>query len=1672
MVYLHGYPSPAPPRRFMSRTPPFSTQEAAQVKVVVPSAQLRLQTVVLWLFFLGFFNRVFHGQVMTPSLATQTPLPNAGHNYIEDAIEVINPANGSVSLRLQVPVAKERALNFPLYAFRYDSATQFEMGFRPQEGESRGCSVSNQVDGDITPCVTEVFGPYRQSVFNTSGSAIGSTFTLFGPNTYAYSQHSVTIQPNSGQPITCVYNTGYVYEDYSGEIHTLGGVNSNSTGVPSTHDCNVGYFSVPAQPLAGDETIKMVADGVNALPRFTDLSGTTAIPPVGDSLSYDLFGGFQVEDSNGNQRASTGRSGTYVGFDPGHPSKNPTLYFPGLAAPYVYTTKQLRATYNPTSGPNIGTPSGSNSFCTGSGPDSAYLTLVEVVTKLQLPDGRAYLFDYDPKFGLLSKITYPSGAWARYTWAAIPNAQGIGYEMPPDNFYSINGATSHQRPNNTGTQCGYVFDYPAIVKREVSVDGQNIAVEQDFDYRTAWVPSSPTQWSSKSTSVITKDLLRTGTPSFETVYNYLPLHITPTYGDPATYSPNTLEDTIVTKDFDGHMLTTSVKRWDSSNRLAGECTILDDGSISGTFYSYKSYYWDQNGFTVGGSGELWNQTNLRTNIASFDYGTLDATCIKPTALPDREIQIDYAIFPNTAKWPTFTLTANNDNSGKVWSPAAITDRISVMRTYERGTLVAQTNYNYDETPLQAVQAPLGHDEQLYSSTSKESRGNLTSIKHMCFGNTQACASSTTRAGYDSTGQVVAETDSNQNTTTFSYTDNFVSPSRGQTNSLLTHMSLPQVGSTVNEVFYSYDFSGGTLHSTTDANKKVTSYEHNDVWNRLTDSHMPDGGSTASRFFDIGSNPSVVSTVQMDGVNQLRDTTTMDGFGRIILSRRDDPLGTVFVDNTYDGLGRVWSKSNPYRTAGKVTPDVTSNEYDALGRLRLRILPDLNQTRQEFLGPIEVSTNELKHPWRRTYDAIGHLGSVQEPNGNLTKYSYDGLGNLSGVDQGGSSGEISRVRSFTYDSLSRLTSATNPETGKVSYAYDNGGTLCSGDIAAPCSKTDVRGVTTTYSYDSLNRLTGRFSIAANPVKTPGSVSAGKSSCFMYDHGTGTNIDNGVGRLTAEWTQLGPCPVGAVSIPTNALSYRLMGGYDPLGRLTSETSCALAPCALEDLTTMVYTYDFAGNQTGTNSGIMSGSSLAAGLAWSTGFDAAGRPNQVKASFADASHPDLLFQANEQTLQALGVPYGPFGILNAQYGLQSSASSQQAVLSESRGYDNRMRLVSKTVTGNPASAGAPPSSPTGPTVAAGPTLHVASSVSFGAMVPITLTVGCSSKCGAGDIFIDGQNFQGGRLSDGGTITFAERTTNLELGAHQVTGDYSSEDGSTHTTLDPVTFQIVAPAATDIPVTISLNSTDLAAGLITASASKGYEDGQIVGYWSLDNQPGVYFTAFGSDLQSFPLGSGLSPGAHQIDVLYYGSPKYASSSARLVFNTGSGSPTLAMSPSPIHVNGTALLTFSVPCATQCGSLSFTVDGANWRGSGVSDGGSIILSLGERYFAAGTHVIAMTYGGNLNSPSGDLPPLSFDTNTPAALSVQPVMSPSGETTVAAGQSIVLSATQGYYNGPTSGTRFLDGMYAGGFSVQDNNPMMYQLPTNLSIGDHHYEVHYGGTASYQSSQNGVTIHVQ
>lgn len=163
---------------------------------------------------------------------------------------------------------------------------------------------------------------------------------------------------------------------------------------------------------------------------------------------------------------------------------------------------------------------------------------------------------------------------------------------------------------------------------------------------------------------------------------------------------------------------------------------------------------------------------------------------------------------------------------------------------------------------------------------------------------------------------------------------------------------------------------------------------------------------------------------------------------------------------------------------------------------------------------------------------------------VTLYSYDALGNLTCVEQHGNVSGTGcsappgsdatspwRVRRFTYNSLSQLTNATNPESRAIAYAYDNNGNVL--------TKTDARGITTTFSYDGLNRLTGKSYSNGDPAVS-----------YAYDQGV-----NGIGRRTGMADQAG----------SEAWSYDTMGRIVSDQRTTSGVS-----------KTAAYTYNLDGSE----------------------------------------------------------------------------------------------------------------------------------------------------------------------------------------------------------------------------------------------------------------------------------------------------------------------------------------------------------------------------------------------------------------------------------------------------------------------------------------------------------------
>ncbi len=987
--------------------------------------------------FILIFTPFAVAQVANVTNTTSTPIPGAGHDYINMLTETVNPPNGSVSLRIQVPTPKARALSIP-FSFNYDSnGTHFVV--------PAGNGLSWSSDASSNPPVPYIFG----------GGWSYSIPTLT-------SQGVALTQVVNGKSVFCDYRAGFVFRDRSGARHSLGLLNTIKN---TTTACET-YFTVDPVTSAQEGPYQANLDNSSGTITIADPSGT-----VYTFLSGGNSTPSSIQDRNGNVAGccgdDAGRAVVTLAYSTTSPNTPTTVTVTGLSNPYTITSGTASSNFT------IATTLLDASPCAGPTSLSNGQTQ-STFTAITLPNGKSFQFQYDSTYGLLTKVVYPSGGYVSYTWGLNTQSDVVTVKQS-DNF-----------------TCHYRYDSFAVMHRYVSFDGTNVALQQDFSYSTTWNTSpAASQWTAKQTTVTTHDLLRPGQPTFQTVYSYFPTSA-PTQPPNYLYAGQIpVEGAITYKDSNGNVLRTTSKTGDLY-RVLSQCETLDNGLTSGTFYTYGP------GIQI-------------TDKKEYDYGLIaSGTCQQPSTAAARETAISYQSFANTAIFP---------------SASSILDRPSSVKTYGNGTLVAETDYTYDN-PIGTVTSGI------VQHGAGCNCGNLTVQSQWL--NTSG-SNLTTNFTNDDTGQRLTMTDPRGNQTTYSYTDSYSSGTPpGPTNAYLTQVTLPQTSGVSHIEKYAYAYDSGQLTSATGQNNQVTTYKYNDNLARLTETDYPDGGVTTFAYNDAAYNastpsPSLTTTKKINSSTNLVTVSAMDGLGQVVRSElTSDPSGTTYTDITRDGLGRVWKQSNLYRTTGDSTYGITTNYFDALGRPCLVVPPDgtlptgntcpatqsANTVFTTYSGNTTTVTDQAGKSRNSVTDGLGRLTQVFEDPAGLnyeTDYAYDALDNLLTVNQkGGSTNSANwRTRTFTYNSLSQLLTAANPESGTITYAYDNNGNLLTKVAPAP-NQTGSATVTTTFTYDQLNRLTQKsFSDGVTPTVKYGYDAVAPSGCTP----PALTITNGIGRRTS-------------------------------------------------------------------------------------------------------------------------------------------------------------------------------------------------------------------------------------------------------------------------------------------------------------------------------------------------------------------------------------------------------------------------------------------------------------------------------------------------------------------------------------------------------------------------------
>jgi RHS repeat-associated protein len=462
--------------------------------------------------------------------------------------------------------------------------------------------------------------------------------------------------------------------------------------------------------------------------------------------------------------------------------------------------------------------------------------------------------------------------------------------------------------------------------------------------------------------------------------------------------------------------------------------------------------------------------------------------------------------------------------------------LSVSRQANSGYATTSYTYNSFGEPL-TVTDPLGH----VTTNTYDTHGNLLTVTAPAPNG--STAASVTQLAYNSLGEMTQITDPLNRITKLAYT------SAG----LIYTITDPQNNVTT----YAYD-SRGNRTSVTDAMNNQTTFAY-DSGNRLLTITYPGNATTTFTYDYRGRRTSVTDQ------NGKKTSYAYDQADR--LTSVTDPNNNV---TTYS-----YDTENNLLSIEDANSNTTSFGYDAYGRVIQTTFPSTHyeQYGYDAANNLTSKTDRNGQTIQYVYDDLYRLTQKNYPNSTNVEYVYDLVGKLQQVtDPTGTYG-------FAYDSMGRLVGTTTQYTF-VTGTYTNAYTY---DLDSNrVSMTDPQGGSTSYVYDTLNRLS---------TLTPPSAFTSGSFGFSYDalsrrtqmtrpNGVTTNYTyNNLSQLLSVLHQVGTSTIDGATYTVDPAGNRTAKTdnyanvtsnytYDPLYELTQVTQATN--------TTESYSYDPVGNR----------------------------------------------------------------------------------------------------------------------------------------------------------------------------------------------------------------------------------------------------------------------------------------------------------------------------------------------------------------------------------------------------------------------------------------------------------------------------------------------------------------
>jgi RHS repeat-associated protein len=829
------------------------------------------------------------------------------------------------------------------------------------------------------------------------------------------------------------------------------------------------------------------------------------------------------------------------------------------------------------------------------------------ITQITDPQGEVYLYQYDTN-GNLATVTYPpsqnsqtcSGAIAPNTsqYSYYPNAE---YPNAPAHFYA--GGTDGRCDPLPATQ---YYASGETDQAGNSVSGKLQSVTDAAGEITSYVYNLST-----NTTVVTYPPdanHNSGTATMVYDSNGDVLSSTDPLGLTTTNSYNANFNLLSTTDPLGH--STSYTYDPNGNKTAQTypATGTSTNTTSTTYYNQYS--------------EPTATTDELGNVRTFNY---DAS-YNPASVTDSlgalmstqfngngtmaAGAIGYDITPAPARASQFTYDANGNLASKTdalgrttsYTYNALGQKATMTEPIPAGSsaAAATTTYTYDAFGnLIETQAPLGrttsstYDSNGNKLSDTDARDHVTNYKYDALNRLVETdypdGSKKTIDLYDFRNNVVHETDQNGNVTLHVYDlagrQVSVTQAYGTANATTTSYAYDNAGRKTSETdalghatTYTYD-PAGNLRSTSGV-KGNFSYAYDNARNQIS---VTDGNSNTTHYAYDARKRLTVTTYP----DQTTKVNAYDGPGNLALVTDQAQHQVQYSYDAANQLINVVQLSSPNTSANTTVYGYDSNGNpieleDANTHITGQYFNVLNELTQKTLP-------DATHTESRAYDSNGNLQSVTHFNGVTTTYSYDALNRLLSRATPGETTvsftytatgkrqtmtDASGTTTYSYDSMDRLSSKATPE-GTLSYTYDAAGNL------ALMNSNHTHGVSATYGYDDLNRLTSVVdsNLGGSGTTSYSYDSANNLGTVKYPNGIETQFTYDLlNRVATASNQVssytyGRGPTGNLTSALELNGRTVNWTYDGIYRLTNE-SIAGAPSG--DNGAASYTLDPVGNR----------------------------------------------------------------------------------------------------------------------------------------------------------------------------------------------------------------------------------------------------------------------------------------------------------------------------------------------------------------------------------------------------------------------------------------------------------------------------------------------------------------